>query len=228
MWDVTFDPTRSEEAIEWFRKRVPLLDSEWEALTEAARKHAFRVAGATRIDMVASVMEAIESALTNGDSLADFKEPVGQMLTDSWGGSVDDPPWRLETIFRTNTQSAYAAGRHKQMSDPVVKKHRPYWQLDAVIDKGTTDVCKEAHGVILPQDHPWWNGHYPPLHFNCRSSVRSLRKSQAEARGITTSPPDVKAQEGFGSRPSIGEWEPDPNDYPDELKPYVERLNANE
>lgn len=224
VWDVTADPTKSEEAIAWFRARVPMLESEWEALTEAAKRHAFKVAGATRIDMVADVMRAIESALENGDSLEDFKSAVGDMLTSQWGGSVDDPPWRLETIFRTNTQSAYAAGRHKQMSDPVVKKHRPYWMFDAVIDRGTTDICKELHGTIVAQDDPWWNGRFPPCHFNCRSSVRSLRKSQAEARGITTSPPTIKADEGFGQRPAIGEWEPDPDDYPQELRPAVEKL----
>lgn len=109
---------------------------------------------------------------------------------------------RLETIFRTNVQRAYQAGRYEQMTHPVTLKMRPYWLFDAILDGRTTRGCKDANGTLLPAKHPWWDGNYPPRHFRCRSLVRSLRVAEAEKRGITAQPPDVTAQDGFGALPS--------------------------
>lgn len=48
----------------------------------------------------------------------------------------------------------------------------PYLEFDAVIDKQTSDKCRQLNGTLLPVDHPFWDIYYPPNHFNCRSTVR--------------------------------------------------------
>ncbi len=46
---------------------------------------------------------------------------------------------------------------------------------------------------------------------NCRSGIRSLRKSQAEEIGIADKAPDIDAQDGFGASPSVAAvWKPSP------------------
>jgi hypothetical protein len=57
---------------------------------------------------------------------------------------------------------------------------------------------------------------------NCRSVVRSLRKRQAERKGITKEPSTEPAQKGFGLPPDEGEWEPDTQKYPPEIRDELE------
>lgn len=50
----------------------------------------------------------------------------------------------------------------------------PLMQFDAVMDNRTTHLCRDLDGIILPIDHWFWKEYYPPNHWNCRSTVRSL------------------------------------------------------
>lgn len=125
------DPDRFEEAIAAFRKRVPMTRKEWDDLNEAQREHAFMVSEVATADVVTDVCDAIDKAITEGSTLEDFKENVGDLLESSWGGPR---PGRLDTIFRTNVQTAYNAGRHAIFSAPAVKKARPYLRFDGVED----------------------------------------------------------------------------------------------
>ena len=51
----------------------------------------------------------------------------------------------------------------------------PLLQFDAVLDKGTTNLCKSLDGVIRPVDDPFWQIYFPLNHWGCRSTVRQLR-----------------------------------------------------
>ena len=78
-------------------------------------------------------------------------------------------------------------------------------------------ICQTRNGVTLPQGDTFWLDNWPPLHFNCRSSVRALTAEQAMARqgrrGLQVMPQDFP-EVGFGAAPQPGqEWFPDPNDF---------------
>lgn len=133
----------------------------------------------------------------------DFVKAVGEKLERAWGKKGAT---RLETIFRTNVQSAYGAGRYAQLTDPDVLRTRPYWLYDAVLDSRTSSLCRGLNGTIRPADDPFWDTHVPPLHFSCRSGLRSLTRQQAEARGVTETPPTAPPAAGFGSRPDPEAW----------------------
>jgi len=175
---------------------------EYDALTDEAKKRAFTVAGTAQLDLIASVQAALDSALEQGTDLEAFKAAVGEKLQSEWVGSKGNPASRLETIFRTNVQSAYNAGRYAEATDPDTLAMRPYWQFDAVVDGRTTSGCKAANGVVLPADHPWWGRNTPPRHFNCRAVFHPLTRRQAAAAGIAPEPPPVSAAEGFGAPPT--------------------------
>ena len=215
MWDVAWSLERFEEAIDWFRSKTPLTDEAFDALTERAKRKAFTVAGVTQLDMVADVLRSIDEAIQEGTSLEDWKAAIGPTLESAWAGTVANPGWRLDVIFRTNTQHAYAAGRYAQATDPDVIAARPFWQFDAIIDSRTSPICKAADGTILPADSEWWASHHPPAHFACRSQVITLAAVQAKKLGgVTAKPTKTKAQDGFGLLPSRDEWEPKSGDYP--------------
>ena len=49
-------------------------------------------------------------------------------------------------------------------------------RYSAVIDDRTTDICKKYDDKVWPIGSP--NIKYPPLHWNCRSSLITFRKDQ--------------------------------------------------
>jgi SPP1 gp7 family putative phage head morphogenesis protein len=181
---------------------------EFAELQESEREYAFTVAAVAQADLVAEVYTALERAIETGSTLEDFKAEVGARLEEAWSGSAAGG--RIETIFRTNVNSAYNAGRHAVFTAPAVKEARPYWRFDSIDDDLRDDECADADGTILPQDDPWWTEHIPPLHFNCRCSFTSLSEEQARDEGIDDEGPDVDAGDGFGRAPSEpGEdWDP--------------------
>jgi SPP1 gp7 family putative phage head morphogenesis protein len=195
-------PSKAPAAIAWLKDQVGLSEPAADAFARQTQRQALTIAGAASAQLVADVSDALLRALRDGTTLGDFKASVVQSLTAAWLGTKTDPPSRLETLFRTVTQTAYNAGRYEQATEPDTLAARPYWQFDAVLDGRTTSGCKRANGVVLPADDPWWQRNMPPRHFNCRATFHPLRASHAERLGITRKPPAVVAEEGFGSPPA--------------------------
>ncbi len=210
-WDVSADPSEFDEASNYLLERVPAVDLS--ELTAEELEIAFTVAGVAQLDLVADVLESVQDAVVKGTTLEVFKAAVLERLVQAWAGTVDDPAWRLETIFRTNLQTAYSRGRYEQATDPVVLAVRPYWMFDGIVDARETEICRKCDGTVLPADHRWWRTHYAPMHFNCRSSVITLTEKQAKAMGITSTPTAIQARPGFGAS-SGSPWEPEKRDYP--------------
>jgi SPP1 gp7 family putative phage head morphogenesis protein len=203
-----------EAAIAWFRSRVPLTDEQMAQIDDEVRQRAFTVAGVAQLDVVTQVFDSIEAALASGTDLDDFKSAVADQLSSAWG---EDDGWRVETIFRTNVQSSYTAGRYHQAT--AAATDRPYWMFDAILDGRTTEVCEKCDGTVRPADDPWWKSHLPPLHFNCRSHFVTMTEEQAGAHGVTRAPTSAEPDDGFGAPPTFGTpgWEPQKKDYPTAL-----------
>jgi SPP1 gp7 family putative phage head morphogenesis protein len=222
-WDVSPDPLDFEEALAWFLGRVPMTRSAFEALEAEAKRRAFFVSNVAQVDVVEQVMTSLDKSLAEGSTLAEWKADIGDKLEAAWGDDVANPAHRMETIYRTNVQGAYGHGRYEQQTDPAVLKRRPYWRLDVLVDNRTSDVCRPLAGVVKAADDKFWDDHTPPLHFNCRSTTVALTNAEAEAEGITETPPKVDAGEGFGRRPvRANEWTPDAAVYSPEVKDELE------
>jgi hypothetical protein len=140
---------------------------QWEALSEQARVHGFFASGIVQAGLLKDLHRAIERASEKGTTLEQFKAEVGPKLIKEWAGTVTNPSARMENIFRTNLQRAYAHGRRRQQLEPVVLKVRPYWTLVPVLDKRTSEICQDIarRNVVLPATHVFWKTHVPPLHF---------------------------------------------------------------
>ncbi len=222
--DVTPDPDEYEAAIASFRKRVPMPDYAWDALEEEARQYAFKVSGVTQAEMVSEVYEAIDKAIAEGTTLKDFTEQIGATLTEAWG---HEDAFRVETIFRTNVQTAYSAGRTEMYSRPAVKEAAPFLRYDDIDDDRECDTCGDWHGTILAQDDPAWEDHTPPLHFNCRCQLTPLSQDEADEEGVAEEAPDREADDGFGAPVrQLDEWEPDLSQYPDEVADVLQETLA--
>ena len=222
-WSASADPVDFSDALAWFRKRVAMTRADFARLTAAAKRKAFTVSNVAQLDLVNHALKAIDDAVAKGTSLEDFKKDIGGQLKKAWSGTVEDPPWRLETIFRTNVQLAYGAGRYKQATHPDVVDDRPVWMFDAILDGRTSEICSSCDHTKRPADDPWWGSHTPPLHFNCRSSFIALTEKQSRLNGgITARPPGIEPDDGFGLSPKAEEWEPDTSQYPAPLRSIYE------
>lgn len=208
---------RYREAIDAFRKKVPMPHAQFMALEARERQRAFTVANVTRGRVLQQAWDAVDSAVKNGTDLAKFKEDCAAQLRESWGG---DRPGQIENVFRTNVLGAYAAGREAINNAPVVREARPYARFDDVQSDRECEECVACGGTVLPADDPWWDTHSPLLHFACECTKTALSQEEAEDEGIDTRGPDVDVDEGFGARPDEqgDDWAPDLGNMPDELR----------
>ena len=97
-----------EEAIEYWKSRIPISNKEIAALTKEAKERAFYVAGLAKLDQVNLIHNELLKALENGTTLKTFKENIAEVIKkQGWDKR------RIETLFQTNMQTAYQAGRWK-------------------------------------------------------------------------------------------------------------------
>jgi uncharacterized protein with gpF-like domain len=91
----------------------------------------------------------------------------------------------------------------------AVKDSRPFLMYDAINDSRTRENHRALDGFIAPSDDPVWDRIYPPNGHNCRCTVISLSKRQAEARGWSGSTPAVPAEtdSGWAYNPAKGQDE---------------------
>lgn len=175
--EIIMEGVTPDAALEFWQWRAKLTDEEAKVLGEGTRHRAFYVSGLARHDLVMLVSDGIEEALKNGETLETFKERIAEAIrTQGWHD------YRVENIFRTNMQTAYAAGRYKKMQ--AVKKSRPYWQYMAIMDRRVRPSHAILNGMVYPADHEFWKTNYPPNGFRCRCGVRSLSARQVKRMGL--------------------------------------------
>lgn len=173
-------PFIPKEALAFWKDKVPLSPGQFRKLADGAKAKAFAVTGIAKGDELATVFNALQRAIENGTTFGDFKKEAAEVFERR--GWNEKAPWRIDTIFRTNIQMAYNAGRYKQMKE--VADLRPFWMLDAVIDKRSSEICPPLNGAVYAADDPFWDTWFPPNHFRCRTGVTSLSDRQVKARGL--------------------------------------------
>ncbi len=222
-------PLPMKEAQAFWADKVPMTKEQFNALAEEAQARAFFVAGLARLDMVQEVQNALGKALGNGETLSQFKQRIASVAqAQGWTS------WRVENIFRTNLQSAYQAGRYKQMVQ--VAKARPYWRYVSTQDSRTRPEHRALHGRVYHHEHSFWNQFYPPNGFACRCTVQTLSERQVKDRGLKIekslpqneiwADPDTGMERNILPLPDKGwdrnvgkaYWQPDLSEYRPDLK----------
>lgn len=173
-----------KDAIAFFTRKGLKISWDWEDVWRHAHAQAFTVAKLTRLDVLGDIHRALSDDLKNGGSFAAFKEKLQPLLqAKGWWGKreqvnrvtgeirtiTDGTPWRLETIYETNMQSAYMAGRYAQMMQAT--RYAPWWEYSAIMDSRTRPAHASLNGRVFRFDDPFWDTWYPPNGFRCRCRV---------------------------------------------------------
>lgn len=85
----------------------------------------------------------------------------------------------LKTEYQTAVAGAQMASKWEEIQR--AKDTYPLLQFIAVEDDHTTALCRSLDMVIRPVDDAFWMQFYPPNHYNCRSTVKQLRKGEITA-----------------------------------------------
>ncbi len=171
-----------KEQIEFFRRKVALPSDSWTQLYSYGHDHGFVVAGANRDDLVTDFYQAVDKAISEGQSLQTWQRNFDSIVEKHGWDYNGSRGWRSKVIYETNLSTSFSAGRREQLLS-MTKTH-PYWMY---VHSDTVEHPRQEHlaldGLVLRWDDPLWRTHFPPNGWGCMCSVRALTKRQAIAMG---------------------------------------------
>nr|WP_303933076.1 phage minor head protein [Treponema denticola] len=206
--DISFsvEPLPFEEAIDFFKGKVSLTKEEWEDLEPKLRFRAFTVARLAEADHIEMLRGRLLHAMEKGEYFTETWKDVKAFTEKA------DQPFSaryFETVYRTNIQSAYNAGRLMQYQNNMP----PAWELLFIEDGRTSDICRglasiAGNGKALAASHSFWSTYgFPPYHFNCRTTFRAVydyeigHGMEIENVPMNRIRQNFNPQEGFGGNP---------------------------
>jgi SPP1 gp7 family putative phage head morphogenesis protein len=190
-----------DEAIAEFKARGLMSEREFSTMLGdyATRSAEARQLMLTNIQKM--MRDRLETALTDGQTLREFAAEVRQG-TESLGITEADPSY-LQMVFRTNIQSAYGAGRFRQITNPTVMAARPFVQYRTVGDARVRDSHRVLEGMVFRADDPEWHRIAPPNGYNCRCSLVTLDRHEAAGEHVRESvPSDYTPDPDFDGPPT--------------------------
>lgn len=171
------------EQINYFRRKLDLPTESYADIYGAEHDHAFVVAGANRLDLVADFRRAVDKAIADGTTLEEFRKDFDDIVAKhgwQYNGGRD---WRSKLIYDTNLHASYQAGRYEQQQE--MKHLRPYWEYRHRDGQKHPRPEHEAwNGLVLHCDDPWWQTHYPINAYGCKCTVFAHSKRSLERRGL--------------------------------------------
>ena len=174
-------------------------------MDEKAKSRAFYVSRLAELEAVGRVKQYLVENLKDKTSFQNFVKNLDKDELLKKAGWEEDGGWYWETVYRANTMSAFNAGRAE-----AFEEYEPeFLEFIGIEDFRQTPVCAARSGIVKKRTDPFWKKNFPPLHFNCRSTVRPVYAEEAAAFGIKESAevsfPDAPAK-GFERNPAA-EWD---------------------
>src|SRR5690606_18518653 len=168
-----------EEAMAFYAAKGRRTTFDYRDMLGTEHTAAFTVAKMMDTDLLADVHASLLDAMATGTPFRQWADGIVPLLqAKGWWGrkAMTDPltgktiiaqlgsPGRLQTIFRTNMQTAYAAGAWAQIEEQA--ELAPFLLYDAVDDHRTRPEHAAWDGQVHPVGSPFWRDHYPPNGWN--------------------------------------------------------------
>lgn len=185
------------DAVKYLQDKGMHMSWDWHETSGAAHSQSFTVAKVTTADVLQAIHGEVERATKDGIAFEQFAKTLRPRLQDlGWWGKKEvldgdtgeltkvqlGSMRRLRTIFHSNVQTAYMAGRYKRFVDNV--QMRPYWRYVAILDGRTRPHHRALHGKVWRWDDPIWQVIWPPNGWGCRCRVEALSEKEFQALGI--------------------------------------------
>lgn len=185
------------DAVRYFAAKGEELSWDYTDVWREANVRAFAVAKVTSTDVLRTIRAEVERSIGQGQTFDEFKRRLRPRLEQLgwWGrkevldgdtGEITQAQLgsvlRLRTIYQTNVQTAYMAGRYKRYLANVAD--RPYWRYVAVMDGRTRPEHAALNGKVFRWDDPIWEVIWPPNGWGCRCDVVALTEAEFRALGV--------------------------------------------
>lgn len=190
------------EAVEYLKKRDVIKKADYNKLSDKMKFRAFTASRINDGKLLESLNAEMIANVNDGKGLKDFLSMTKTEILDKVGMGPNQG-WYWETVYRTNVQTAYNAGRMMGFEeDKPLALH-----FVGIEDARQTDICHSMSNVIRPYDDPIWKKYIPPLHFGCRSTVRAIYDRDELPEEWTDLEGIERPAKGFGANPvSSDSW----------------------
>ncbi len=190
------------EAVEYLKKRDVLTKVDYKKLTAQLKFRAFTASRISDGALLKRINGELIKSIESGEGLKAFLEMTKTDLLNKVGlGNAGG--WYWETVYRTNVQTAYNAGRMMGY-----EQDKPYaLELVVIDDARTTEYCRQyaGKGFILPYSDPFWRTHIPPFHFNCRTTIRAIYDQDELPESWSSKTDLARPAKGFGKNPVMND-----------------------
>lgn len=149
-----------------------------------------KVAGTTEQKVQKALLKSIEMN-EHVDDAVDRLEKAFQEA-----GITPKSSFKLEGIFRTHMQIAYAGARWKTNQQPLINDVLWGYKYVTVGDDRVRPTHVPLDGVTLPKDHPFWITSFPPNGWACRCQAIEMFKPMKEVY-----PPETAKVDGIEVAP---------------------------
>lgn len=233
--------SRARGTIDYLRKIIGIDPSK--AKTHF-QKHNAGAIGDLSDAICAEVKQAVKTLAENGVHIRGGKAEIARVLNAN-GVQVLNTTALAETLFRTQSQQAYAAGRWTAAHDSDFGDEIWGFEYVTVGDDRVREGHRVLEGVRLPKEDPFWQKYFPPNGWNCRCTTLEIWRDDPEAVvhfGITGRDPrkrtadDMNVPKEFRGnvgvfavgKPKKEEPAPAPESFPSTVRPVTQRdcINA--
>jgi len=234
--DSTFsdNPINPDEGLKLLKRKPVVSSRQDKALNAKWKGRMFSVAGYDNLKTIGKAHDFLVQAYDEGLSFEDFRIRTNAVFRNE--GLAAPDRFHLRTVFETNMQSAYMAGRVRQMLENV--DERPYWRILTAGDDRVRPAHRALHGKIFHYQEILDRGLIPPFDYNCRCTIQALTPGQIQQMGLkveekalaiyddpeTGLPVNIRPREGFGHNPD--DYNFGIVEYKEEVIPEIERIEG--
>lgn len=172
---------KASEAIANIQQKVAVPSERWNDFQGPVHAKAFTVAGATTVDLVRDMHDAVSKAVTEQQTISQFRKAFDEIVKKHGWSYKGTRGWRTSVIYRANMRSAAMAGKWQRIQASA--KTHPYLRYVAVHDNRTRPQHLAWDGTTLPINDPWWQVYYPPNGYLCRCDVRACSETDLTRHG---------------------------------------------
>lgn len=175
------------DALAYFRGKENVSTAHWSDRWHEAHARGFMVAGAAAEALLKDLRAAVDKAIKGEIVFKTFQKEF-EAIAERHGWKYNgEPGWRARIIYDTNMATAYSAGRYRRMSTPVAREMFAYWRYRHHTCPHPRVQHMAWDGMILRNDDPWWNTHFPPNGWRCHCDVEVVSEDMLERNGWTVS-----------------------------------------
>lgn len=184
-----------EKTVGWLRDRIEVPDEELIKLRDIFHVESIRILE----DSGELVEKRLERAMLDITSQGMTSREGTKAMIEALHASGIDPikPYRAESLFRTQTMTAYAAGKWQENQDPAIQAILWGYKYVTVGDDRVRPEHVGLEGTMLPQNDPFWQTNYPPNGWACRCDAIEIFEEPEE----TYRPPAEMEVDGKMVRP---------------------------